>query len=56
MIVRGKSPPLLPSSYASVINGSDSKRHLIGYNWTEKTVDFLTLQYVKISKKQLSLL
>ena len=47
MIVRGKSPPLLPSSYVSVINGSDSKRHLIGYNWTEKTVDFLTLQYVK---------
>ena len=36
MIVRGKSPPLLPSSCATVINRNYNQRHLIGYTWIEK--------------------
>ena len=49
MIIRGKSPPLLSSSYASVIKRNNNQRHLIRYTCIEK--DFLTLQYVKISIK-----
>ena len=51
MIIRGQSPPLLPSSYITVINRNDNQRHLIGYTWIEKISQFLTLQYVKISIK-----
>ena len=36
MIIRGKSPPLLPSNYATVINRNDNQRHPIGYTWIEK--------------------
>ena len=36
MIITGKSPPLLPSSNATVINRNDNQRHLIGYTWIEK--------------------
>ena len=51
MIIRGQSPPLLPSSYVTVTNRSDSQIHLIGYTWIEKISHFLTLQYVRISIK-----
>ena len=51
MIIRGKSPPVLPSSYATVIGRNDSQRYLIGMLGLKKTVNFLTLQYVKISIK-----
>ena len=37
MIVRGKSLPLLLSSYATVINRNDNQRHLIGYTWIGHT-------------------
>ena len=47
MIVRGKSPTLLPSSYATVININDNQRHLIGYTWIEKG----SCKYVQISIK-----
>ena len=40
MIIRGKSPPLLPSSYATVINRNDNKRHLVGYTSIEKNSRF----------------
>ena len=51
MIIRGNSPPLLPSSHATVISKNDNERNIIEYSWIEKTVDFLTLKYVKISIK-----
>ena len=51
MIIRGQLPPLLPSSYVTVINRNGNQRHLIGYTWIEKISPFLTLQYVKISVK-----
>ena len=41
IIIRGKSLPLLPCSYAAVINGNSNQRHLIGCTWNEK--DFLKL-------------
>ena len=49
MIIRGQSPPLLPSSYVTVINRNDNQRHLNGYTWIEKISQFPTLQYVKMS-------
>ena len=49
MIISGQSPPLLPSSYVTVINRNDNQRHLNGYTWIEKISQFLTLQYVKMS-------
>ena len=36
MIISGRSIPLLPYSYATVINRNDNRRHLIGYIWIEK--------------------
>ena len=36
MIIRGKLPPLLPSSYPAVINRNDNKRLLIEYTWIAK--------------------
>ena len=51
IIIRGQSPPLLPSSCVTVINRNDNQRHLIGYTWIEKISQFLILQYVKISIK-----
>ena len=51
MIISGQSPPLPPSSYVTVINRNNNKRHLIGYIWTEKINQFLTLLYVEISIK-----
>ena len=50
MIITGKSPPLLPSSNATVINRNDNQRHLTGYTWIEKN-GFLALNYVKIPIK-----
>ena len=51
MIISGQSPPLLPFSYVTVIIRNSNQRHLIGYTWIEKTSQFLTLQYVKITIK-----
>ena len=47
MIIRGKSPSLLPSSYATVINRSN-QRHLIGYTWIEKDSQFSDVTVYKI--------
>ena len=49
MIICGKSPSLLPFSYATIINRNDNQRHLSGYTWIENY--FLGLQYVKIFLK-----
>ena len=51
IIIRGRSPPLLPFSNVTVINRTDNQKHLVGYTWIEKISQFLTLQYVKISIK-----
>ena len=51
MIIRGQSPPLLPSSYVTVTNRNKNQRHLIGYTSIEKISQFLTLQYEKLSIK-----
>ena len=40
MIIRGKSPPLFPSSYTTVFKRSGNQRHLIGYTWIEKDSPF----------------
>ena len=48
MIIRGQSPPLLPSNYVTVINRNYNQGHLIGYTWIEKMSQFVTLQYVQI--------
>ena len=45
MIIKGKSPPLLPSSNATVINRNDNHRHLIRHTWIEKNS---RLSYVKV--------
>ena len=50
MLIRGKSPPLLRSSYTTVINKNGNQKHLIRYIWIEKKT-FHVLQYVKISIK-----
>ena len=49
--VLNQSPPLPPSSCVTVINRTDSQRHLIGYTWIEIISQFLTLHCVKISIK-----
>ena len=45
MIIRGKPPSLLPSSYVTVINRNDNQRHLIGYTLIEKNS---RLSYIKV--------
>ena len=40
MIIRDKSPPILPSSYATVIGRNDNQRNLIGYACIEKDSQF----------------
>ena len=40
MIIRGKSPLLIPSNYSTVINRNENQRHLIGYTWIEKDSGF----------------
>ena len=51
MITRDQSPPLLPSSYVTVLNRNDNQRHLIGYTWIEKSVKFLHYSMHKYLQK-----
>ena len=54
MIIRGMSPPLLPSSYATVINRNDNQRHLIGYTLIEKSSRLSYIKVKNVYKRTLS--